>query len=97
MDASPTIDKKLSVITLLRFRAPLHWDECAFCGSRESYLDELIIDDAGTKRFVCSDTDCCMQRRDDELDTTGGLAMKCCRKITVTHNEPASRCSVCVI
>lgn len=41
------------------------WDECcAFCGSRESYLDELIVDDAGSKRFVCSDTDYCMQRRD---------------------------------
>jgi alpha-D-ribose 1-methylphosphonate 5-phosphate C-P lyase len=41
------------------------WDECcAFCGSQDSYLDELIVDDAGTKRFVCSDTDYCMQRRD---------------------------------
>ena len=41
------------------------WDECcAFCGSHDSYLDELIVDDAGTTRFVCSDTDYCMQRRD---------------------------------
>jgi alpha-D-ribose 1-methylphosphonate 5-phosphate C-P lyase len=41
------------------------WDECcAFCGSHDSYLDELIVDDAGSKRFVCSDTDYCMQRQD---------------------------------
>ena len=40
-----------------------HWDECcAFCGSTESFLDELIVDDAGSKRYVCSDTDYCRQR-----------------------------------
>jgi alpha-D-ribose 1-methylphosphonate 5-phosphate C-P lyase len=37
---------------------------CAFCGSEHSYLDELIVDDAGSKRYVCSDTDYCMQRQD---------------------------------
>ncbi|MCU1715883.1 alpha-D-ribose 1-methylphosphonate 5-phosphate C-P-lyase PhnJ [Pseudomonas sp. 5P_3.1_Bac2] len=42
-----------------------HWQQCcAFCGSEESYLDELIVDDAGSKRYVCSDTDYCMQRQD---------------------------------
>jgi alpha-D-ribose 1-methylphosphonate 5-phosphate C-P lyase len=42
-----------------------YWEEnCAFCGSHDSYLDELIVDDAGSKRFVCSDTDYCMQRRE---------------------------------
>lgn len=41
------------------------WDaNCAVCGSAESYLDELIVDDAGTRRFVCSDTDYCSQRCD---------------------------------
>lgn len=35
---------------------------CAMCGSRESFLDELIVDDAGTQQFVCSDTDYCAQR-----------------------------------
>jgi alpha-D-ribose 1-methylphosphonate 5-phosphate C-P lyase len=39
---------------------------CAFCGSRESFLDEMIIDDAGARRFVCSDTDWCAQRRDGD-------------------------------
>jgi alpha-D-ribose 1-methylphosphonate 5-phosphate C-P lyase len=35
---------------------------CAICGSTESYLDELIVDDAGTRRYVCSDTDYCQRR-----------------------------------
>lgn len=40
------------------------WDEaCAFCGSRSSFLDELVVDDAGTRRFVCSDTDWCGERQ----------------------------------
>jgi alpha-D-ribose 1-methylphosphonate 5-phosphate C-P lyase len=39
------------------------WDECcAICGSHDSFLDELIIDDAGTQSFVCSDTYYCAQR-----------------------------------
>jgi alpha-D-ribose 1-methylphosphonate 5-phosphate C-P lyase len=39
------------------------WDEnCAFCGSSESYLDELIVDDHGNREFVCSDTDYCQER-----------------------------------
>lgn len=36
---------------------------CALCGSRESYLDEIILDDRGTRRFVCSDTEYCGGRR----------------------------------
>ena len=34
---------------------------CALCGSRDSYLDEVIIDDQGGKMFVCSDTDHCTE------------------------------------
>lgn len=50
------------------------WEEsCAFCGSHESYLDELIVDDRGGKRFVCSDTDYCTQRRARQEE--GGRAM----------------------
>ncbi|WP_433705410.1 alpha-D-ribose 1-methylphosphonate 5-phosphate C-P-lyase PhnJ [Paraburkholderia sacchari] len=34
------------------------WDHaCALCGSRESFLDEMIVDDAGKRMFVCSDSD----------------------------------------
>lgn len=36
---------------------------CALCGSRESYLDEVITDDRGGKMFVCSDTDYCADRQ----------------------------------
>lgn len=38
------------------------WEEpCAICGSRHSYLDEVVLDDAGNRMFVCSDTDYCRQ------------------------------------
>ena len=37
---------------------------CALCGSTDSYLDEVITDDAGTRMFVCSDTDYCARRRE---------------------------------
>ncbi|MEZ5725354.1 MAG: alpha-D-ribose 1-methylphosphonate 5-phosphate C-P-lyase PhnJ [Paracoccaceae bacterium] len=36
--------------------------ECAICGSVDSYLDEVITDDAGGRMFVCSDTDYCARR-----------------------------------
>jgi alpha-D-ribose 1-methylphosphonate 5-phosphate C-P lyase len=40
------------------------WDEpCAICGSRESFLDEIVTDDKGTRMFVCSDTDYCAERQ----------------------------------
>ncbi|SDO17350.1 alpha-D-ribose 1-methylphosphonate 5-phosphate C-P-lyase PhnJ [Vreelandella arcis] len=40
------------------------WDACcALCGSEDSFLDEIITDDAGNRMFVCSDTDHCMTRR----------------------------------
>ncbi|MDR2695424.1 MAG: alpha-D-ribose 1-methylphosphonate 5-phosphate C-P-lyase PhnJ [Deltaproteobacteria bacterium] len=43
-----------------------HWDTpCAICGATDSYLDEIITDDAGSRMFVCSDTDHC-GRRDRE-------------------------------
>ena len=36
------------------------WEhQCALCGSGESYLDEVVVDDCGTRMFVCSDTDYC--------------------------------------
>jgi alpha-D-ribose 1-methylphosphonate 5-phosphate C-P lyase len=35
---------------------------CDLCGSGVSYLDEVIMDDAGTRMFVCSDTDYCRAR-----------------------------------
>jgi alpha-D-ribose 1-methylphosphonate 5-phosphate C-P lyase len=39
------------------------WDEnCALCNSDHSYLDEVIVDDDGTRMFVCSDSHYCAQR-----------------------------------
>jgi alpha-D-ribose 1-methylphosphonate 5-phosphate C-P lyase len=38
---------------------------CALCGSTTSYLDEVIVDDAGSRMFVCSDTDFCRDRREE--------------------------------
>jgi alpha-D-ribose 1-methylphosphonate 5-phosphate C-P lyase len=35
---------------------------CELCGSRSSYLDEVVTDDQGTRMFVCSDTDYCAGR-----------------------------------
>jgi len=40
------------------------WDEsCALCAAADSYLDEVILDDAGARMFVCSDTHYCAERR----------------------------------
>ena len=39
------------------------WDQaCALCGSREAFLDEIVVDDKGGRVFVCSDTDYCSGR-----------------------------------
>jgi len=43
------------------------WDKaCEFCGSTESYLDEILIDNKGGKMWICSDTDYCHRRRIQE-------------------------------
>lgn len=34
---------------------------CDICGSKTSYLDEVITDDQGGRMFVCSDTDYCQR------------------------------------
>ena len=40
------------------------WEQpCALCGSRDSFLDEIVMDDAGTRMYVCSDTDFCARTR----------------------------------
>ncbi|HQS30184.1 MAG: carbon-phosphorus lyase [Polaromonas sp. 39-63-203] len=40
------------------------WEHaCALCGSAESYLDEMIVDDEGSRLFVCSDSDYCEGQR----------------------------------
>ena len=43
--------------------------ECALCGAPESYLDEVITDDAGGRMFVCSDTDFCATRQNQQQES----------------------------
>lgn len=41
------------------------WEHaCALCGAADSFLDEMIVDDEGSRLFVCSDSDFCGERRD---------------------------------
>jgi alpha-D-ribose 1-methylphosphonate 5-phosphate C-P lyase len=41
------------------------WEEpCALCAARDSYLDEVVIDDQGRRMFVCSDSHHCETRRE---------------------------------
>ena len=43
------------------------WEhQCELCGSAESYLDEVVVDDRGSRMFVCSDTDYCGQHRAEQ-------------------------------
>ena len=43
---------------------PQRWNEvCAQCGSGTSFLDEMVMDNHGTRMFVCSDTDYCTNRQ----------------------------------
>ncbi len=40
------------------------WDAaCALCGATDSFLDEVITDDQGTRMHVCSDSDHCQGRQ----------------------------------
>ncbi|NQW95062.1 MAG: alpha-D-ribose 1-methylphosphonate 5-phosphate C-P-lyase PhnJ, partial [Polaromonas sp.] len=40
------------------------WEHaCALCGATSSFLDEMIVDDEGSRLFVCSDSDYCGERR----------------------------------
>ena len=61
------------------------WEHaCAQCGSTTSYLDEVVVDDAGSRLFVCSDTDHCAgsgrrspgQRRSGEDDAPVSVAAR---------------------
>ena len=52
--------------------------DCDLCGARASYLVEVITDDRGSRRYVCSDTDHCGSRRSagniGRLASAGGVA-----------------------
>ncbi|MFT6903543.1 MAG: alpha-D-ribose 1-methylphosphonate 5-phosphate C-P lyase [Oleiphilaceae bacterium] len=43
------------------------WEEsCVLCGSEQSFLDEVIINDEGERMFVCSDSHYCQQRVNEQ-------------------------------
>jgi alpha-D-ribose 1-methylphosphonate 5-phosphate C-P lyase len=43
------------------------WDKaCEFCGATDSYLDEVVTDDQGSRMWICSDTDYCSQRQSQQ-------------------------------
>ncbi len=54
------------------FRIQQWTQPCALCGSRESYLDEVVVDDRGGRMFVCSDSDYCAERRAGVATLTPG-------------------------
>ena len=40
------------------------WEQaCSLCGSHDSFLDEIIVDDRGERQHVCSDSDYCRERQ----------------------------------
>ena len=45
------------------FEASKAEHSCELCGSHDSYLDEVIVDDTGGRIFVCSDTDYCSSQQ----------------------------------
>ena len=50
------------------------WSQaCALCGATDSFLDEIITDDAGTRMMVCSDTDYCTRRREAGAEDDSGI------------------------
>ncbi|MFT8245246.1 alpha-D-ribose 1-methylphosphonate 5-phosphate C-P-lyase PhnJ [Roseomonas sp. BN140053] len=65
---------------------PLRADgTCALCGSTDSYLDEVLTDDRGGRRFICSDTDYCAARQ----DAAGAAGNATTREDAVTAPEDA--------
>ncbi len=43
------------------------WEHaCELCGAKDSFLDEVIMDDQGKRMFVCSDSDYCLTRREKQ-------------------------------
>jgi alpha-D-ribose 1-methylphosphonate 5-phosphate C-P lyase len=48
------------------------WDKsCQLCGSTQSYLDEVLIDNQDGRMWICSDTDYCNRRRGSGQEERG--------------------------
>ena len=52
---------------------------CDLCGAMDNYLDEMIVDDAGNRMLVCSDTDYCWTWR--EADHIGAQSASILAKV----------------
>jgi len=63
------------------------WEHaCALCGATDSYLDEMIVDDQGSRLFVCSDSNYCEDRRDaGHVGTQQAVSL---RNVVPDHSEP---------
>ena len=47
---------------------------CALCGATDTFLDEVIQDNQGTRLHLCSDSDHCQERRNDPTSAPQGGA-----------------------
>lgn len=48
---------------------------CSLCGATDSFLDEIVLDDAGAHMYVCGDSEYCAQRQaDGHTGAAGGAA-----------------------
>ena len=74
------------------------WDaRCALCGAADSFLDEVITDDSGTRMHVCSDSDYCQSRQQAQeapapalpVDRVHGGGMR--RRAAPKSNSTAAR------
>jgi alpha-D-ribose 1-methylphosphonate 5-phosphate C-P lyase len=66
------------------------WEEnCALCGSDQSFLDEVIIDDEGTRMYVCSDSHYCSQRVESQKNAPAD--MKIDKKVEKKINTVPSK------
>ncbi len=63
------------------------WEHaCALCGATDSYLDEMIVDDQGSRLFVCSDSNYCEDRRDGgHVGTQQAVSL---RNVVPDQSEP---------
>ena len=53
------------------------WNEnCNICGSKDTFLDEIIVDDNGGRMHVCSDSDFCLERQQQAADPLDKLAQE---------------------
>jgi alpha-D-ribose 1-methylphosphonate 5-phosphate C-P lyase len=65
------------------------WEHaCALCGAENSFLDEMIVDDEGSRLFVCSDSDFCSERRAaGHIGTQQAVTMPIAQAQALVHIE----------